>query len=284
MPASSRRIMAAMPCNRKTLAAFFLFGVTGVLSAQQPSLPVDTILARLRANITDYRTSVPNFSCDEFVDSVRLDDGKIQDETKVQSSFRITRTTGGNLQETRIKNTVDGKPTKSQKVSLPFTFNGGFADMLQFLRSDCFEYRLGDPIPTDTSQVVLLFSMKPTFVGSPRCGLNKSERGTVVIDPDSFHVAQFTYQVEDIGLACENPLRRGPLQTQHLDRHRRVRPRISRRQSLLAAKTSGFKFNRQNQADRISLSSQLLQLPPLHFLSDNRCSEPHIRACIALLR
>jgi hypothetical protein len=92
--------MAAMPCNRKTLAAFFLFGVTGVLSAQQPSLPVDTILARLRANITDYRTSVPNFSCDEFVDSVRLDDGKIQDETKVQSSFRITRTTGGNLQET----------------------------------------------------------------------------------------------------------------------------------------------------------------------------------------
>jgi hypothetical protein len=192
--------MAAMPCNRKTLAAFFLFGVTGVLSAQQPSLPVDTILARLRANITDYRTSVPNFSCDEFVDSVRLDDGKIQDETKVQSSFRITRTTGGNLQETRIKNTVDGKPTKSQKVSLPFTFNGGFADMLQFLGSDCFEYRLGDPIPTDTSQVVLLFSMKPTFVGSPRCGLNKSERGTVVIDPDSFHVVQFTYQVEDIDL------------------------------------------------------------------------------------
>lgn len=213
-PALDWRIMTAMTF-RETWPSLLLLSLTAGLAAQQPVPTVDAVLARVRANISEYRTSIPNLSADESVDSQRLGGGKIKEETKVQSSFRITRSSDGNLHETRIKNTVDGKPAKSQKVSLPFSYNGGFAEVIGFLQSDCFQYRLGDSEPANPGTIVLLFAMRPISIGNPKCKIDKSFRGKVLVDAQSFQVSHFEDQMEDVAVGWMANIPFVPIPSKH---------------------------------------------------------------------
>lgn len=84
--------MAAMTYIRKIWPALVLLTLAPSLPAQQPTPTLDTVLARVRANIDDYRTSVPNFSCDESVDSQRLErKDKRRDEGSVLLSHHPHR-------------------------------------------------------------------------------------------------------------------------------------------------------------------------------------------------
>jgi hypothetical protein len=104
-----------MALPRRLRPTLVLLALTTTFAAQQPA-KLDDILARVRANVTEYRTSIPNFSCDESIDSQHMDDGKVRTEAKIQSSFRMTRGTATNdLHETRVAHEaiVDGKPKRS---------------------------------------------------------------------------------------------------------------------------------------------------------------------------
>src|ERR1035441_3229475 len=92
MPAFRRRIMAAVINFRKVWPAFVLLILPAALAAQQPALTLDAILTRVRANIAEFQTSVPNFAVDESIDSQRILGGRVKEETRIQSSFRITST------------------------------------------------------------------------------------------------------------------------------------------------------------------------------------------------
>ena len=86
-------LLAAIPC-----------------SAQQNALTVEDVLTRVRANVTEYKTSIPSFISDESVLSQRFDGEKLKDEMKVESSFEMVRGgSGSDLRETRIKNLVNGR-------------------------------------------------------------------------------------------------------------------------------------------------------------------------------
>jgi hypothetical protein len=189
MPLRKSRIEIIWP-------ALILLAASTSLPAQQPAPTLDAVLARVRANIDQYRTSVPNFSCDESIDSQRLHDGMVKADMKIESSFRMTRAGAGDLHETRAAHEaiVDGKPKKTGKLLPPYTFTGGFANVLQFLQSECNQYRLGDSAPFEPGKIVVLFDRTPVPRGRCRAG---SFQGKAVIDPISFQVVHLDRRRED---------------------------------------------------------------------------------------
>src|ERR1039458_10374023 len=121
-------LLAAIPC-----------------SAQQNALTVDDVLTRVRANVTEYKTSIPSFISDESVLSQRFDGENLKDEMKIESSFEMVRHgSGSDLRETRIKNLVNGRAPKNQKVTPPFSFNGGFTNVIAFTENKCADYHFAE--------------------------------------------------------------------------------------------------------------------------------------------
>src|ERR1039458_9554742 len=150
-----------MSARRIYLLALSLLLAASSCHAQQNALTIEDVLTRVRANVTEYKTSIPSFISDESVQSQRFDGDKLKDEMKVESSFEMVRDgSGSGLREARIKNLVNGLAPKNQKVTPPFTFRGGFADVIRFTEDKCADYRFAEA-PSDGNPIVVLGSSKP---------------------------------------------------------------------------------------------------------------------------
>ena len=175
--------------------------ISSVLHAQEAPPTVDEALANVRANITAYRASIPNFSCDESVVSQHLDGTKVKEEMKIESSFRTTRAADHVLQENRIRKLVDGRPVQDQKASPPYNFQGGFANVLSGLNSRCndFSFKPSGPFRAD-GKIVLVGISKVLSNPAIKCDGQRSET-EALIDPETFQVLRLETTIQDVHLS-----------------------------------------------------------------------------------
>jgi hypothetical protein len=179
-------------------------------NAQQSALTVEDVLTRVRAHVTEYKSSIPNFICDESVDSQRFGDEKLKDEMKVESSFELVRHgSGDDLRETRIKNLVNGHKPKSQKFAPPFAFYGGFANVIDSMDNRCADYRFAEA-PINDKPIVLLVSRKPV----PNCSTQSYDR-KAFIQPKTFQVYRIEETVQDIATGIYGHLPFVPMPSSH---------------------------------------------------------------------
>lgn len=181
-------------------------------NAPAQPLTVDAVLARVRANVTAYTASIPNFICDESVDSRRTGGSKVKDEMKIQSSFSLVRSSDGkDLRETRVKNLVNGSKPKNQKVSLPYSFTGGFANVIEFVNDKCASFAFAqNALPNGNGPILIAAEPKPASPDLPAyCAREgkQSAQTKAVIDPKSFQILHLESSAQDIsfGLASHVP-------------------------------------------------------------------------------
>jgi hypothetical protein len=192
-------LLAAIPC-----------------SAQQNALTMDDVLTRVRAHVAEFRTSIPSFISDESVLSQRFDGDKLKDQMKVESSFEMVRdSSGSGLRETRIKNLVNGRAPKNQKVTPPFTFRGGFADVISFTENKCADYRFAEA-PSDGKPIVVLGSSKPSSSDRPAaCTTQQALDLKAFIDPETFQVLRLEKTVQDIATGLVGHVPFVPMPSSH---------------------------------------------------------------------
>lgn len=182
-------LLAAIPC-----------------SAQQNALTVDDVLTRVRANVSEYRTSIPSFISDESVLSQRFDGEKLKDEMKVESSFEMVRHgSGSDLRETRIENLVNGRAPKNQNVTPPFFFNGGFADVIVFTEDKCADYYFAEAPSIGNPIVVLVSGKLPSGNRLSTCSSQIYDL-KAFIDPQTFQVLRLEKTVQDMNMVVEGHL------------------------------------------------------------------------------
>ena len=173
------------------------------------------MLARVREHVAEYRTSIPSFISDESVLSQRFEDEKLKDEMKVESSFEVVRQgPGDNLRETRIKNLVNGHAPKNQKVSPPFTFNGGFANVIVFVENNCVDYRFVEA-PGKGNPIILLASLKPLSSNLPSTCSTQIHDIKALIAPETFQVLRIENTVQDVGTGIVGHLPFVPMPSNH---------------------------------------------------------------------
>jgi hypothetical protein len=180
-------LLAAIPCH-----------------AQQPTLTVDAVLARVRENVADFKKSIPGFVSDESVLSQHFDGDKLKDQMKTESSFEMKRiddkgeTDKGNTRETRHIKLVDGKaPKDPQKVSLPWTYSGGYANVIRFSDSVCDDFHL-QSAPEKSAPIILLSSSKTAPSGRPSMCSTLVQSTKATIDPETYQVLRIENTTEDL--------------------------------------------------------------------------------------
>lgn len=168
--------------------------------AQWPAATLDEAVSKARANIRIYRESIPDFSCDEFIDSQRLEGTIVKDEMKVESAFRMTRGSNHEMQESRTGKLLNGKPSTARRVSLPYSFTGGFVDVLQSLGSACIDFRFGVLGAGEPNGNIVVFgASKPASTTESKCSGEKRE-SKILIDPVSFQILQLDMTYHDLHL------------------------------------------------------------------------------------
>jgi hypothetical protein len=184
-------------------------------SAQQKALTMDDVLTHVREHVTEFRTSIPSFISDESVLSQRFVGDKLKDEMKVESSFEMVRDgSGGGLHETRTFKLVNGSAPKNQKVEPPFTFRGGFADVIRFTDNKCADYRFADA-PSDGSPIVVLSSNKPLSSDRPADCTAQISEFKAFIDPKTFQVLRLERTVQDIATGFAGHVPFVPMPSSH---------------------------------------------------------------------
>ena len=159
---------------------------------------VEEIVARVQRNVQEFRASLPDFLCDERITSQVIVDGKIKQDTRVQSIFRAIHNQGANdYAESRQIETVNGKRAKTQELNLPFGVMGGFSKATAVLFSpqsiQCFDFRV---IGTDTVRGRTAFVLTATTKANveslgPACASHKPNRTTRVwIDAEAMQVVR----------------------------------------------------------------------------------------------
>lgn len=166
-------------------------------STQQPAgePTLDKVLARIAANTAQYNASIPSFLADESITSQEIHDGKLKHETRLQATFRITRSANGTLSESREWKSVDGKPATGQSVKMPIFFSGGFSGALtKFLSADhrrCFDFHLqpGPGVSTENAPLTLTFNTPAVATQDPLCAsIIPGTTGTAILDPVGMQV------------------------------------------------------------------------------------------------
>jgi hypothetical protein len=183
---------------RPIFTILLLLATTSSASGQQSVPKIDDLLSRVRENIVDYVSTLPGFSCDESVVSQRLDGQKIKDEMRIESSFRMAKSADSqSSNETRTVNLVNGRAPKGQKVAPPYSFNGGFANVLQFINDPCLHKSLDKP--QSDGRLVLVGTSEEASTNSHNCtGSNREVYLT--IDPDTFQVLRLELRVHDVAM------------------------------------------------------------------------------------
>jgi hypothetical protein len=183
--------------------------------AQQKAPTMDDVLTRVRVHVTEFRTSIPSFISDESVLSQRFGGDKLKDKMKVESSFEMVRDgSGGGLREARTIKLVNGSAPKNQKVTPPFTFRGGFADVIRFTEDKCADYRFAEA-PGDEKPIVVLGSSKPSSSDRPAACTAQISDFKAFIDPKTSQVLRIEKTVQDIATGFAGHVPFVPMPSSH---------------------------------------------------------------------
>lgn len=183
----------------------FVLCLVGSLSgfAQQPKPAVDEVLARVRANIAALQASIPSFSCDEQIDSQLLSKGKIKDEMKIDSEFRMVREPSesasiGGLAESRVHKTVNDHPVMDQSDAPPFSLYGGYANMLDFVGlASCMDYQLEAAPAAAPAGAILLNGSQNKDIGA-ECSSTRAYVINAVLDGTSLDLLHADFTTQDV--------------------------------------------------------------------------------------
>jgi hypothetical protein len=95
---------------------------------------LDQILSRAQDNVREFEFLLPNFICNEKITSQALTGSKLMRRTIIDSDFKGTQEPGGQdkpFTESREIRAIDGRSVgKSQQLTGPFLFGGGFSSIL----------------------------------------------------------------------------------------------------------------------------------------------------------
>ena len=180
-----------------SLVLFATLPATARLSAQQPEeISLNDILIRMQANLANYLNNVPNFFCDEHVDSDLQQPGATRMKTVTDSIFRLRRSTdsGGQLSftESREVKTIDKRPAQGEAIHGPAIFSGAFtnaASVVSLEMLHCYDYslepngRLGN-----TPAIVVAFVSQESALTDKSCPTPERESGHAYIDPKDLHL------------------------------------------------------------------------------------------------
>ncbi|HEY4380528.1 MAG TPA: hypothetical protein VGN01_09295 [Acidobacteriaceae bacterium] len=166
-------------------------------AAQQSSLTVEEVLAHARDNVSDFQKSIPAFIADESVLSERFESAVLKDRMNIESSFQVKRTSpDDSTHETRQVRLVNGIPPKDpHKIQPPWTFSGGFANVISFVNSKCDDFRLAQP--PDARTIVVLANPKPAAADRPASCSAESYTLKAVIDPATFQIIHLEQTTQD---------------------------------------------------------------------------------------
>jgi hypothetical protein len=174
---------------------------------------LDSILAALEGNVTDYGHSVPSFLCKEHVVSEMESTSNAAGlRRKVTDSiFRVRRSTGadglGHLDESRVLTAVDGKPPppeateETTEFNAPMSVFGIFSGGLNLVSSYgkmCFRYKLRPPRkghPAD--RIVIEFENLPLRERDPACFYTDNITGRAFVQPSPMRVVRMEAKMRD---------------------------------------------------------------------------------------
>jgi hypothetical protein len=169
---------------------------------------LDSILQQLDANLRDYETGVPSFFCKEHA----LSESQLGSETSTyrrtvaDSTFRVRRSSDPGqpvqLQESRIVNTIDGKPQTGDdaQIDSPIAVFGVFSGALELVSTSsraCFQYRLHPPRKNNNAPIVIDFSSLPAKDRASGCQYTEKTSGKALIDPASMRVIHIDTRTSD---------------------------------------------------------------------------------------
>lgn len=166
--------------------------------SQQPSSQVSLreILIQMQANLSDYLHNVPNFFCEEHVDSRLQQDGAAEMKTVTDSTFRLRRSTtaAGDWQftESREIKTINKHAATGENIHGPAIFSGAFtnaAAIVSLELAHCYDYTLMPDARLGKLPVLLVeFSTPETSLTDKSCPSTERESGRAWIDPINFHL------------------------------------------------------------------------------------------------
>ena len=161
---------------------------TQVLAAQTTPLTVKEILARVQTNTGQFERSLPDFVCDEKIDSQTIAHGVLAREAIAESHFTGLQKQNRRMTFTESREfvTINGKPAgKGQPLRGVFLFGGGFSSLLDQTFSAKFapvhDYRItGEERFNDRAALVIEFATKPD-----QKLLQAAWKGTAMIQRDT---------------------------------------------------------------------------------------------------
>jgi hypothetical protein len=175
------------------------------LAAEKVDL--DYILARMQANVIEYRSSVPSFLCSEHVLSdvrrIVLNQSSLRSSTITDSTFRLRRAIGADhkphFEEARFIQAVNGKPVASNETRItgPAIVSGVFANGINFVSQEsrtCFSYHL-HPRHRGTQQILIDFKDLPPNERAADCSPYEHGSGRASIDPVTMRVLRLDRHV-----------------------------------------------------------------------------------------
>lgn len=197
------------PAFLAAVAAACLAFTAAPAIAQTDPANLDSILARLDANLREYETGVPSFFCKEHAlsESQLGSDTSTYRRTVSDSTFRVRRASDPGqpvqLEESRIVNTIDGKPQTGDtaQIDSPIAVFGVFSGALKMVSTSskaCFQYRLHPPRKGhDSDPIVIDFSPLPAKERGADCQYHEKTSGKALIDPASMRVVHMDTRTSD---------------------------------------------------------------------------------------
>ncbi len=208
---------------RLLLLAGLLLTLPSLLFARQSNpqppkptdLTLDAILIRLQNNLAVYRTTVPDFFCDEHVVSTMYIQHEPYGRTTTDSIFRLRRSEAGKsltdkaatyrslhrFIESREIKTVDKKPAKKQGLSGPAIFAGAFSNALQVVSlelGDCYNYHLVPHQRLHRHPILVVdYALKSTAIDNQACPGPEMHRGRAFIDPQTMEIVRLEQRTPD---------------------------------------------------------------------------------------
>jgi hypothetical protein len=195
----SQGVRLTMPAWKLSMVLSLIaaFGFSPGLYAQKAKAPtLDDVLGRVESNLQRYDTRLPSLFCDEHIVSSQMEQGQSDENTVVDSVFRVKRSSVSGrvtaLEESREIEKVDGKPATSQNLDGPTLLSGAFEGGLAVVSLDqkaCMRYELERPKRSrPNGPYVVRFATVLTPQSSSDCLLQEKSKGRVSIDPVSMQI------------------------------------------------------------------------------------------------
>jgi hypothetical protein len=166
----------------------------------QPAL--DEILVQREADLTAYRSTVPDFFADEHVDSVLRQPHQQDIRTSTNSLFRLTRRGQGAsalLLESREVKMNNNTVARGVILSGPAIFTGAFSNaifVVSLQLAHCFDYRLGPEGKLNgVSAIVISYTAWPGSEADKTCPGIASGRAWV--DTEKLHLLRVEASIPD---------------------------------------------------------------------------------------